>query len=103
MKRFILQTILFGLAQYLAYQCLEGIVFLLAHFPPRVVSLDGLIVALTGIERLLIGPKLFFRWLWPGQSTPAGLNIALTIINSLVWGAAWAAWRNWKQRQKSQN
>ena len=103
MKRFFLQTLLFGLAQFLIYQCLEGFIFLLAHFPPRVVSLDGLIVGLNGIETVLIAPKIFFRWLWPGQSSPGWLNTLLVVANSLVWGAVWAGWRRRKQLQKSQN
>ena len=96
MKRFILQAILFGLAQYLVYQCLEGLIFLLAHFPPRVVSLDWLILGLTGTEKFLIAPKLFLRWLWPGQSSPGWLNFFLLVANSLAWGVALAGWRTWK-------
>ncbi|MDQ6631661.1 MAG: hypothetical protein M3Y82_07865 [Verrucomicrobiota bacterium] len=93
MKRFVQATILFSALHYVAILSLEGLIFLLAHLPTRLIHLDNLILALTGLEKILIFPRVFLRRLWWSEITPGFLNLILLIVNSLIWGTVLAAWR----------
>ena len=87
-RRFLKSVGLWALAHYLALMCLEGVMFLASHLPPKAVNLDGMILALQYVEELLTAPRRFLLWLYPWETTPAGLGIFLTVVNSLTWGLA---------------
>ncbi|MGI8964596.1 MAG: hypothetical protein ACR2H1_00740 [Limisphaerales bacterium] len=93
MKRFVQAAILFSALHYVVILSLEGLIFLGAHLPTRLVRLDNLILALTGLEKILVFPRVLMRRLWWSEITPGFLNLILLIVNSLIWGTALAAWR----------
>ncbi len=83
---------------YLVVLGLAGLIFLASHLPPKVISLDPLIEGLVATENVLLAPRKALLWLWPWETTPAGLGLALTMINSLVWGLALAVGKAfWKK------
>ena len=78
---------------FLFLLALRGLVFILVHLPAA-SALDRFIIAVVSIERMLTAPKRFLRLLWPSQSTPAYLNLSLTILNGLLWGTFLAAFKS---------
>jgi len=100
-RRFARQVILFALLYYLAFVALDGVIFLFSHVPPKAVNLDGLILPLFAAERILAWPRLILRWLWPGESTPACLNLVMTVLNCLIWGLTLASLKAlWTKAQR---
>ena len=92
MKRpFVKSSLLFALLHFLILLGVSGLIFFASHLPPKAINLDGLILFLAGVEQVVEAPRKFLLWLWPGEATPRGLGLALTVINSLVWGVALAA------------
>ena len=89
MKRVIFKVLLYSVAFYLFLLALRGVSFLVAHLPSA-SALDKVLVAIVSVEGILTAPKRFLRMVWPSQATPGFLNMALTILNSLIWGAALA-------------
>lgn len=90
--------VLFALLHYVVLQGVGFAIFLLSHLPPKVVNLEGAIVILVQVENVLLVFRKFLLWLWPTEGTPAGLGMALTILNSLLWGAmVVAARRLWRR------
>ena len=92
-RRLLKLVVLFALLQYAVQLSLGGIIFLLSHVPPKAVNLDGLVLALVRVEDLLVTPRRLLLRLWPGETTPGGLGLCLTILNSLVWGCSLAGLR----------
>jgi len=90
-RRFIKLVILFGLIHYATVLSVAGLIFVISHIPPRAVILDVVILALFKIEWVLIAPRKFLLWLWPGELTPVWLGFATTLSNSLLWGTVLAA------------
>lgn len=90
-RGFLKWTLLLAVLHYLVSLGLDAGIFLLAHLPTTVLHLDLLIVGLTKMHQLLRAPRLLAMALLPGESTPAMLNVALIVFNSLAWGAALAA------------
>lgn len=85
-RRFIWQIIVFALVYYLLFFVLDGLIFLLAHIPPKAVNLDSLLLRLGEAEQLLAWPRFVLRCLWPGETTPTSFNYILPVLNCLVWG-----------------
>jgi hypothetical protein len=100
MKRLCCQTILFAALHYISLLCLRGGELIVSHIPPSVVNLDWLVVGLMWLERFLIAPRLLLRALWPSLNNSTALILALTIINSLLWGFALAWWRAQLRRRR---
>ncbi|MBC8001975.1 MAG: hypothetical protein H7X97_05245 [Opitutaceae bacterium] len=98
-RPFILSVLAFSLGHYLALHLLEGLIFLIAHVPPGAINLDPVIVALSWLGKVLVGPRLLLRHLWFSEVTPGWLTVSLTVANSLIWGIALAAtYRWWRHR-----
>jgi hypothetical protein len=92
------QVLQFALLHYVVFLLLAGMIFLVIHVPPKAVNLDGLILALVQCETVLMAPRKFLLWLWPGETTPSLLGVSTTVLNSLIWGLALAAGRVlWKK------
>ena len=85
-RNFLKFAILFGVIHFFVLLGLEATTFLLAHLPTRVLQLDLLIIGLSLLILVLRWPRLVLMAVWPGETTPSFLNIALTILNSLIWG-----------------
>lgn len=100
-RRFLKSVALWALLHYLALLCLEGVMFLVSHIPPKAVNLDGMILGLQYVQELLTAPRRFLLWLYPWENTPAGLGILLTLLNSLTWGLTLALLRKWWDRARS--
>ena len=99
-RPFILSILACSLGHYLSLHLLAGLVFLIAHVPPTVVNLDPVILALSWMGNILVGPRLLLRHLWISEMTPGWLTVGLTVLNSLIWGLAMATvLRWWRQRQ----
>jgi hypothetical protein len=97
-RRVLKSVLLFALLHYAVWQCVGFAIFLLSHLPPKVVSLDPAILVLVQIENVLVAFRKFLLWLWPTEGTPGGLGLALTVINSLLWGVmAVAVRRLWQK------
>jgi len=90
-RRFLKRVLLFALLHYLVVLGLTGLIFLASHLPPKVIGLDPIIEGLVAAENVLLAARKALLWLWPWETTPAGLGLALTLINSLVWGLVLAA------------
>ena len=76
----------------------EGIIFFVAHTPPKAVNLDVVYNSLVYVEDVLKFPRWLLNKLWPWETTPMGYGLALTIFNSAAWGAALAGLRNfWRK------
>jgi len=71
------------------------LIFLVIHIPPKAVNLDVIISALVFLENILVAPRKLLLWIYPWESAPAGLGLALTVMNSLTWGIALATLRSW--------
>src|SRR5437773_8962636 len=85
-RRLLKQVILFGLLYYVLYLCLNEIIILMSHVPPKSFNLDRLILILYNIEVFLAWPRFLLRKLWPAASNPPFFSIILTVFNCLVWG-----------------
>ena len=94
-RQFTFTMMAFSLAHYLSLHLLESLIFLVAHLPPAAMNLDPVIVALTWLGKLLVGPRLFLRLLWLSGVTPGWLTVTLTVVNSLIWGLALTAGSRW--------
>src|SRR5262245_12700196 len=86
MRSFLKFAVLFALLHYLVLLGLEGGTFLLAHLPTSVLRLDVVILGLTKLIHVLRWPRLVLTAMWPGETSPGFFNLALTILNSVVWG-----------------
>jgi hypothetical protein len=87
----IKQVLKFGLLYYLALLVLHLAIFMVSHIPPAAVNLDGLVLVLYRVEHVLAAPRFLLRRLWPGETTPALLNLLLTVFNCLIWGCCLAS------------
>ena len=62
------------------------------------MNLDAVVTALVAVENVLLGPRKILLWLWPGESTPRGLGLLVTVLNSLLWSLALAGARSlWRK------
>ena len=89
-RSFLKFAILFALLHWLVLLGFEAGTFLLAHLPTSVLKLDFLILGLSRLIQVLRWPRLVLMAMLPGESTPGFLNLALTILNSLIWGVGLA-------------
>jgi len=97
-RRLLKQVFWFAVLHFAVLKVVEGIIFFASHVPPKAVNLDGVIAIIVYIEDGLVFPRWLVLKLWPWETTPAGLGLALTIFNSAVWGAALAGLRNfWRK------
>ena len=91
--RFLKLVLLFAVLHYVALLVLSGLIFLVERVPPKAVNLDGVMTALVAMETVLVAPRKIVLWLWPWETTPSGFRFALTLINSITWGAGLAGLR----------
>ena len=89
-RRVVKLALVLALLHYVVLLCISGIIFLLNHVPPKAVNLDTVILVLFNVEWILTAPRKFLLWAWPGESTPNGLSMATTILNSVLWGSGLA-------------
>lgn len=88
----------FAVLHFVVLKAMAGIIFFVSHVPPKAVNLGGVEDVLVCVEDVLVFPRALVLKLWPWETTPAGLGLALTIFNSAVWGAALAAVRHfWRK------
>jgi hypothetical protein len=87
-RQFIRRAVVYALLYYVVLLALDAVIFLLSHIPPKAVNLDFLILKFGEVERILLWPRSMLRRLWPGESTPTGLNYFLSALNCLLWGLA---------------
>ena len=86
-------AVVFALLHYLVLLGLGGLIFVAGHIPPKAINMDPLLSVLVSIETVLAGPRKAMLWLWPWETTPSGFSVALTLVNSLVWGFCLAGLR----------
>ncbi len=91
------RILIYAAVHYLLLLILDSVVFLFAHFPPKLVDLSPVVIGITFIQQGLNLPRILLRHLWFSEITPGWLNLALTILNSLAFGALWWAWRQWRR------
>ena len=92
------QLFWFAVLHFVVLKAVEGIIFFVSHTPPKAVNLEVLEAVLVHVEDVLKFPRWLIIKLWPWETTPRGLGLALTIFNSAVWGAALAGLRNfWRK------
>jgi membrane protein YdbS with pleckstrin-like domain len=97
-RRLLKQLFWFAVLHFVVLKIVAGIIFFAQHVPPKAVNLDGVIAIIVLVEDVLVFPRWLVLKLWPWETTPAGLGLALTIFNSAVWGAALAGLRNfWRK------
>ncbi len=89
-RRFVKLSVVLGVCHYFASLLIDGLIFFISRIPPKAVNLDGLILVLLKAHQVLHGPQLFLEWLWPFEYTPPLFGLALTILNSAIWGVALA-------------
>lgn len=89
------------MAHYALLKALDGMIFLLAHLPPKAANLDTVILMLNKVETILVAPRIFLRWLWQNETTPQALNIFLIILNSLLWGILFAVLLAFKRKRQN--
>lgn len=89
-RRFLKLVVLFSLLHFAAIVSVDGVIFLLAHVPPKAANLDAPIRGLQWAYEILRAPRMVLRWLWPGEYSPLWLNWLLTFLNSLIWGCGLA-------------
>jgi len=77
-----------ALIHFVALGLISGLIFVLAHIPPKAVNLDSLILAVHWVYDLFYTPIALVRWLWPGESSPWVLNVLLRVLGSGLVGAA---------------
>ena len=90
-RLFLKLAVLFALLHFVALLGLDAALFLLAHLPTSILHLDSFIVGLTHVHQWLRFPRTVLSHLWPGDYLPRLVNLALTVVNSLIWGVALAA------------
>ncbi|MBI3851435.1 MAG: hypothetical protein HY298_14340 [Verrucomicrobia bacterium] len=86
-QRFLRLAVLFSLLHFVAMVSVDGVIFLLAHVPPKAANLDAPIRGLQWLYEVLHAPRMVLRSLWPGESSPLWLNWLLTVLNSVAWGS----------------
>jgi hypothetical protein len=91
-------ALLFAVVHYVVLLGVSGLIFLAGHIPPKAVNLDAVITGMVAVETALVAPRKCLLWLWPWETTPSGFGLALTVINSLVWGLVLSTIRLWWQR-----
>lgn len=97
-RRLLKQVFWFAVLHFVVLKVVEGIIFFVAHTPPKAINLDGVYNILVHVEDVLKFPRLLVMKLWLWETTPRGLGLALTILNSAIWGAALAGLRNfWRK------
>lgn len=79
-----------GLAHFICYTLLDGLLYLMIHIPPRAVNIDSLILAVHFVFKILHFPRDLLRWLWPGETSFWLLNFATKAGVSVCWGMALA-------------
>jgi len=89
-RALVKMAVLFALLHYLTLLLLSGLIFLLSHIPPKAINLDNVILILHSAQGILVAPRRFLLWLWPGEFTPEWLSLTTTVLNSVVWGGALA-------------
>jgi hypothetical protein len=92
-RALVKMAVLFGLLHYSTLLLLSGLIFLLSHVPPKAINLDNVILILHSAQAVLVAPRRFLLWLWPGEFTPEWLGLTTTVLNSIVWGGALAGLR----------
>ena len=92
------RLLLYAALHYLLLLILDSVVFLFAHFPPQLIDLSPVVIAISYVQQALNLPRILLRYVWLSEVTPGWLNLLLLILNSLVFGALWFAWRKWRQR-----
>lgn len=97
-RKHSLRIVLYSCVHYGLLLILESVVFIVAHFPPKVIDLSNLVVGITYLQQALNVPRMLLRHLWLSEMTPGWLNILLLVVNSLVFGLAWYGWRKWRNR-----
>jgi hypothetical protein len=95
---FVQRVLLAAALFWLACQCLNGAIFLFSHLPPTWLPLERPLKILGLISRLLTLPRQLLRHLWPSEQTPTGLNLALSVLNFLIWGLLFVGGRKLKRR-----
>ena len=97
-RRLLKQVFWFAVLHFVILKIVTGILFFFDHLPPKAVNLSAVIEFLSLINQVLVFPRWLVLKLWPWETTPAGLGLALTIFNSAVWGMALAGLRNfWRK------
>jgi len=99
-RRFLIRVTLFACLYYLVFLSVKGLIFLFSHVPPGSLNLSWAISLLGGIQHVLAWPRPLLRQLWPGESSPAMLNIFLQIVNCLLWGLALAGLKSFLARAR---
>jgi hypothetical protein len=100
-RTFIQRVLLFAFFYYAFFLALDALIFLLSHVPPSAANLDSLILSLGEVEAFLTWPRLFMRYLWPGESTPTALKYLLPFLNCLIWGLLLAGLKElWNRARK---
>jgi len=92
------RILLYATLHYLLLLVLDSLVFLFAHFPPQLIDLSPVVIGFTWLGQALNFPRILLRHLWLSEVTPGWLNLLLIITNSLTFGAAFFAWRKWRNR-----
>ncbi|MGV3757455.1 MAG: hypothetical protein ACO1QS_18910 [Verrucomicrobiota bacterium] len=96
-RRWLPRISLYAALHYLLMLILESIVFLFAHFPPKLLDLSPAVIGIAYLQQALNLPRILLRHLWLSEVTPGWLNLLLLITNSLVFGTLWFAWRSWRR------
>ncbi len=100
-KKWLRQVAVFALLYLVVALGLDAVIFLLSHIPPTAINLDGVILRLGDLAKVLVWPRLVLRRLWPGESTPLVFNYLLPLVNCLVWALALTGVRSvWRAIRK---
>ncbi len=99
-RRFVIRALLFAGLHYVVLVLLEGFIYLLSHLPTAVLRLDGLILALTRVEQVLVFPRWALHQVGISGWMPYSLNWVFTFLNSLTWGFLLAAFKTWRERPR---
>ena len=74
------QLFWFAVLHFVVLKAVEGIIFFVSHTPPKAVNLEVLEAVLVHVEDVLKFPRWLIIKLWPWETTPRGLGLALTTI-----------------------
>ena len=96
-RQWLPRILLYAALHYLLLLILDSIVFLFIHFPPQLIDLSPVAIAITYLQQGLNLPRIVLRYLWFSEVTPSGLNFCLLVINSLTFGTLWYLWRRWRK------
>lgn len=88
---------IYAAVHYLLLLILDAVVFLFAHFPPKLIDLSPVVIGISYLQQGLNLPRILLRHLWLSEVTPGWLNFTLTVVNSLCFGAIWYGWRKWRR------